>query len=129
MSVLFSLFGIVALLGCAFLLSESRSSINWKTVSRALLLQLGFAALVLYFPMGQAALASLSNGVAGLLSFADEGIRFLLVISLLLVSSSLFASFLSSFSSALLSLPFTTWASCKSNSIYRRRYPEILGYQ
>lgn len=77
MSVLFSLFGIVALLGCAFLLSESRSSINWKTVSRALLLQLGFAALVLYFPMGQAALASLSNGVAGLLSFADEGIRFL----------------------------------------------------
>ncbi|ETX23659.1 na+ dependent nucleoside transporter family protein, partial [Vibrio parahaemolyticus IDH02640] len=30
-----------------------------------------------------------------------------------LVSSSLFASFLSSFSSALLSLPFTTWASCK----------------
>lgn len=113
MSVLFSLFGIVALLGCAFLLSESRSSINWKTVSRALLLQLGFAALVLYFPMGQAALASLSNGVAGLLSFADEGIRFLLVISLLLVSSSLFASFLSSFSSALLSLPFTTWASCK----------------
>ncbi|NOI70936.1 NupC/NupG family nucleoside CNT transporter [Vibrio owensii] len=77
MSVLFSLFGIVALLGCAFLLSESRSSINWKTVSRALLLQMGFAALVLYFPWGQAALASLSSGVAGLLSFADEGIKFL----------------------------------------------------
>ena len=77
MSVLFSLFGIVALLGCAFLLSEGRSSINWKTVSRALMLQMGFAALVLYFPLGQAALASLSNGVAGLLSFADEGIKFL----------------------------------------------------
>lgn len=27
--------------------------------------------------MGQAALASLSSGVAGLLSFADEGIKFL----------------------------------------------------
>ncbi|MGU3847196.1 Na+ dependent nucleoside transporter N-terminal domain-containing protein, partial [Vibrio diabolicus] len=54
MSVLFSLFGIVALLGCAFLLSEGRSSINWKTVSRALMLQMGFAALVLYFPLGQA---------------------------------------------------------------------------
>ncbi|UFN71730.1 NupC/NupG family nucleoside CNT transporter [Vibrio alginolyticus] len=77
MSVLFSLFGIVALLGCAFLLSEGRSSINWKTVSRALMLQMGFAALVLYFPLGQAALASLSSGVAGLLSFADEGIKFL----------------------------------------------------
>ena len=77
MSVLFSLFGIVALLGCAFLLSEGRSFINWKTVSRALMLQMGFAALVLYFPLGQAALASLSSGVAGLLSFADEGIKFL----------------------------------------------------
>ncbi len=113
MSVLFSLFGIVALLGCAFLLSEGRSSINWKTVSRALMLQMGFAALVLYFPLGQAALASLSNGVAGLLSFADEGLNSSLVTSLLLALSSLFVSFLSSSSSVLLSPPFTTWALCK----------------
>ncbi|RJX75387.1 NupC/NupG family nucleoside CNT transporter [Vibrio sinensis] len=77
MNVLFGLFGIVVLIACAVLLSESRKSINWKTVSRALLLQVGFAALVLYFPMGQAALTSLSSGVAGLLSFADQGISFL----------------------------------------------------
>ncbi|HDV5448041.1 TPA: NupC/NupG family nucleoside CNT transporter [Vibrio cholerae] len=62
---------------CAYLLSESRSAINWKTISRALLLQIGFAALVLYFPLGQTALSSLSNGVSGLLGFADVGIRFL----------------------------------------------------
>ncbi|WP_119561736.1 NupC/NupG family nucleoside CNT transporter [Vibrio cholerae] len=61
---------------CAYLLSESRSAINWKTISRALLLQIGFAALVLYFPLGQTALSSLSNGVSGLLGFADVGIRF-----------------------------------------------------
>ncbi|WP_071196692.1 NupC/NupG family nucleoside CNT transporter, partial [Vibrio cholerae] len=53
------------------------SAINWKTISRALLLQIGFAALVLYFPLGQTALSSLSNGVSGLLGFADVGIRFL----------------------------------------------------
>ncbi|PMI97806.1 transporter, partial [Vibrio splendidus] len=52
-------------------------SINWKTVSRALLLQIGFAALVLYFPWGQLALTSLSNGVSSLLGFADVGIAFL----------------------------------------------------
>lgn len=77
MNVLFGLIGVVALLLCAVLLSESRQSINWKTVSRALLLQVGFAALVLYFPWGQAALTSLSSGVSSLLGFADEGIRFL----------------------------------------------------
>ncbi|UUM32874.1 NupC/NupG family nucleoside CNT transporter [Vibrio japonicus] len=77
MNVLFGLIGVVALLLCAVLLSESRKSINWKTVSRALFLQVGFAALVLYFPWGQAALTSLSSGVSSLLGFADEGIGFL----------------------------------------------------
>lgn len=77
MNILFSLVGILALIACAYLLSENRSSINWKTVSRALLLQVGFAALVLYFPWGQSALASISGGVSSLLGFADAGIRFL----------------------------------------------------
>ncbi|UPQ89772.1 NupC/NupG family nucleoside CNT transporter [Vibrio sinaloensis] len=77
MNVLFGLIGIAVLLLCAVLLSESRGAINWKTVSRALLLQVAFAALVLYFPWGQAALTSLSGGVSSLLGFADEGIAFL----------------------------------------------------
>ncbi|USD35198.1 MULTISPECIES: NupC/NupG family nucleoside CNT transporter [Vibrio] len=77
MNVLFGLIGVATLLLCAVLLSESRKAINWKTVSRALLLQVGFAALVLYFPWGQTALTSLSNGVSSLLGFADEGIGFL----------------------------------------------------
>lgn len=77
MNFLFGLIGISALLLCAVLLSENRRLINWKTVSRALLLQVSFAALVLYFPLGQAALTGLSSGVSSLLGFADEGIRFL----------------------------------------------------
>ncbi|TCN74069.1 CNT family concentrative nucleoside transporter [Vibrio crassostreae] len=77
MNILFGFVGVLALIACAYLLSESRSSINWKTVSRALLLQIGFAALVLYFPWGQLALTSLSNGVSSLLGFADAGIAFL----------------------------------------------------
>lgn len=77
MNILFGLVGVIVLMACAYLLSESRSSINWKTVLRALLLQVGFAALVLYFSWGQTALASMSNGVASLLGFADAGISFL----------------------------------------------------
>ncbi|MEZ9870907.1 MULTISPECIES: NupC/NupG family nucleoside CNT transporter [unclassified Vibrio] len=77
MNILFGFVGVLALIACAYLLSESRSSIKWKTVSRALLLQIGFAALVLYFPWGQLALTSLSNGVSSLLGFADVGIAFL----------------------------------------------------
>ncbi|MGI9888243.1 NupC/NupG family nucleoside CNT transporter [Vibrio chagasii] len=77
MNILFGFVGVIALIACAYLLSESRSSINWKTVVRALLLQIGFAALVLYFPWGQLALTSLSNGVSSLLGFADAGIAFL----------------------------------------------------
>ncbi|EPF3186975.1 NupC/NupG family nucleoside CNT transporter [Vibrio cholerae] len=77
MAILFGIIGVTVLILCAYLLSESRSAINWKTISRALLLQIGFAALVLYFPLGQTALSSLSNEVSGLLGFADVGIRFL----------------------------------------------------
>ncbi|EGR0891414.1 NupC/NupG family nucleoside CNT transporter [Vibrio cholerae] len=77
MAILFGIIGVTVLILCAYLLSESRSAINWKTISRALLLQIGFAALVLYFPLGQTALSSLSNWVSGLLGFADVGIRFL----------------------------------------------------
>ncbi|EOW9237574.1 NupC/NupG family nucleoside CNT transporter [Vibrio cholerae] len=77
MAISFGIIGVTVLILCAYLLSESRSAINWKTISRALLLQIGFAALVLYFPLGQTALSSLSNGVSGLLGFADVGIRFL----------------------------------------------------
>ena len=77
MNILFGFVGVIVLIACAYLLSESRSSINWKTVIRALLLQIGFAALVLYFPWGQLALTSLSNGVSSLLGFADAGIAFL----------------------------------------------------
>jgi len=77
MNILFGLVGVIALMACAYLLSESRSAIRWKTVLRALLLQVSFAALVLYFPWGQLALTSLSNGVSSLLGFADAGIAFL----------------------------------------------------
>ncbi|PSW30601.1 NupC/NupG family nucleoside CNT transporter [Photobacterium phosphoreum] len=76
MQLLISLAGIVVLVLFAILLSDNRKAINWRTVIGALVLQASFAALVLYIPLGQKMLGAMSNGVAGLLSFADVGIHF-----------------------------------------------------
>ncbi len=77
MQLLMGLLGVVSLIAIAWLLSEKRTAINWRTIFGAFAIQTGFAALVLYFPAGQSALAVVSNGAAGLMSFADEGINFL----------------------------------------------------
>ncbi|MBP4043136.1 NupC/NupG family nucleoside CNT transporter [Aeromonas sp. SrichE-2G] len=76
MTLLLSLVGMLALMFIAWLASENRRAIRWRTVLGALALQTGFAALVLYFPPGQVLLGALSNGVSALLGFADSGIRF-----------------------------------------------------
>ncbi|HIF9178643.1 TPA: NupC/NupG family nucleoside CNT transporter [Photobacterium damselae] len=76
MQLLISIAGILVLILCAWAFSENKRAINWRTVGGALFLQASFAALVLYIPIGQKMLGAMSDGVAGLLSFADEGIEF-----------------------------------------------------
>ncbi|POG24519.1 NupC/NupG family nucleoside CNT transporter [Aeromonas bestiarum] len=76
MTLLLSLVGMLALMFIAWLASENRRAIRWRTVLGALALQTGFAALVLYFPPGQIMLGAMSNGVSALLGFTDSGIRF-----------------------------------------------------
>lgn len=77
MQLLVSLAGIVVLVLIAMAFSENRKAINWRTVGGALLIQACFAALVLYIPVGQKILGSMSNGISSLLSFANVGIEFL----------------------------------------------------
>lgn len=72
-----SLIGMVALVAIAVLFSENRKAIKLRTVGMAFAIQAGFAALVLYIPAGQAALASLSEGVQHVINYADTGINFL----------------------------------------------------
>lgn len=76
MQLLISIAGILVLILCAWAFSENKKAINWRTAGGALFLQAGFAALVLYIPIGQKMLGAMSDGVAGLLSFADVGIQF-----------------------------------------------------
>ncbi|MDO2948276.1 NupC/NupG family nucleoside CNT transporter [Aeromonas simiae] len=72
-----ALLGILAILAVATLCSNNRRHIPLRTVSFALLLQLAFAALVLWLPAGQAVLNAVSQGVSSVINYGQEGIAFL----------------------------------------------------
>ena len=77
MPVLYSLLGILVILGIAILFSSDRRAIRPRVVGAAFALQAGFAALVLYFPPGKQVLQGASAGVAALLGYAQAGVDFL----------------------------------------------------
>jgi len=77
LNALRGIFGIIALLGVAFFLSTNRKAINWRTVGFAFTLQMLLGAFVLYIPFGKDVLASISNGVQGVIDSAKVGIEFL----------------------------------------------------
>ncbi|KLV09279.1 nucleoside transporter NupC [Photobacterium aquae] len=77
MQVLSSLIGVVLLIALAFLLSERRNRINWRTVFGALAIQMTFAAIVLYSPFGREALSSFSDSVQQVINYSHDGISFL----------------------------------------------------
>ena len=75
--VVASLLGIVAILVLAFLLSTGKRRIRLRVVAAAFALQAVLALIVLRTPWGVAAIAALANGVAALLSYANQGTAFL----------------------------------------------------
>ncbi|MDA2939034.1 NupC/NupG family nucleoside CNT transporter, partial [Acidobacteria bacterium AH-259-A15] len=64
------------LLGVAYLFSNNRAAIRWKTVVWGIVLQLLFALFILKFDFGQRVLSAVARGVTRLVSFADEGSGF-----------------------------------------------------
>lgn len=68
--------GIFILIGLALALSSQRSAINWRTVGGAFALQVGIALFILYVPAGVAALLTVTEFVASIIAFADQGINF-----------------------------------------------------
>jgi len=75
--ILASLVGILLILGLAFLLSTGKRRIRPRVVGAAFALQALMAFLVLGTTGGRAVIAGMSNGVAALLSYANEGTAFL----------------------------------------------------
>lgn len=75
--MLISLLGYCVLIGFAWLCSTSRKNINWRTIVGAITIQFAFGALVLYVPAGKIALVWLSEVVATVIAYGDDGIGFL----------------------------------------------------
>ena len=76
MSILISLIGIGTIFGLAFLLSNNRKAINYRTVVLAFVLQVSIAGLILYVPAGGQLLNGLVVGVQHVINYANDGIVF-----------------------------------------------------
>ncbi|MBM7071673.1 NupC/NupG family nucleoside CNT transporter [Shewanella sp. 202IG2-18] len=77
MDILMSLVGVTVLLGIAFLLSNNKKAINFRTVGGALAIQALFGGFVLYVPFGKDVLKTVSDGVSSVIGFSQSGISFL----------------------------------------------------
>ena len=77
MERIISAFGIIVILGIAWLWSSDRRAISWRTVAWGVGLQLIFATLVIAFPLGVEVFRRIGDGVGWFLGFANEGAVFL----------------------------------------------------
>ncbi len=77
MTIIMSLVGIVTLFLLAWLLSNNRKRINYRTVATAFGLQVAMAALILYVPGGGTVLNAVASAVQSVIDYANVGIRFL----------------------------------------------------
>ncbi len=68
--------GIILILGLAYLLSNNRKAINYRTVGTGLLLQAGLAVFILKTSVGQSFFKWLGDAVTKVLSFSDAGAQF-----------------------------------------------------
>ncbi len=76
MDRLIGILGFVLILGVAYLLSNNRKAINYRTVGMGLLIQVLLAVFILKTPVGKAIFEWLGKAVTKVLSFSDEGSRF-----------------------------------------------------
>ena len=70
-------FGLLVLIGIAYVFSKDRSQINWRLVASGVALQLVFALLVLKTTVGQVIFEFFANVFAGALDFTYEGTAFI----------------------------------------------------
>jgi CNT family concentrative nucleoside transporter len=77
MPILFGLFGLVVLLGIAWLFSNNKGKVDWRLVAIGVSLQIAFAALVLLVPGGKDAFDALGHGFVKILSFVSAGSNFI----------------------------------------------------
>ena len=75
MQKIFGFIGMFAIVGITYLFSSNKKEINWKSVSYAFIAQIVLALLLIKTPLWKC-VEWLSNGVAWVLTQANEGINF-----------------------------------------------------
>ena len=73
----FGLFGLAVLIGIVFLFSNNKKAVDWKLVATGIVLQIGFAALVLLVPGGREVFDWLGQVFVKILSFVNAGSSFI----------------------------------------------------
>jgi CNT family concentrative nucleoside transporter len=76
MDRLISLFGLVVMIGLAWLLGRNRFRISLRIIVGGLILQLAFGAVILRTPVGTAAISGANDAFLALNRCVDEGSRF-----------------------------------------------------
>ena len=76
MAILNSIIGILFIFAVAYLLSNNKKHIKWRTIIIGFLIQVGFALIVLKWSVGRYVLSKVALGVQGVISYANEGIGF-----------------------------------------------------
>lgn len=77
MAILNSILGIIFIFLVAFLLSNNKKKINWRTIIIGFLIQFGFALVALKWSVGKFVLNKIALGVQSVINYANEGIKFL----------------------------------------------------
>ena len=73
----FGLFGLAVLIGITWLFSNNKRAVDWKLVATGITLQIAFAALVILVPGGREVFDALGHGFVKVLSFVNEGSKFI----------------------------------------------------
>jgi concentrative nucleoside transporter, CNT family len=72
-----SLLGLLVMIGIAYLLSEKKKAIQWRTVITGILLQVVFGLIILKTDLGRATFDTIGRGFNAILSYTGEGAKFL----------------------------------------------------
>ena len=73
MDRLIGITGIEIILGIAYLMSNNRKAINYKTIGVGFLLQIFFAVFIFKVPLGEKLFMMMGNFVTKILDFATDG--------------------------------------------------------
>lgn len=77
MEILRGLFGLLVLIGIAFIFSKHKKQVNWRLVGSGVAIQIVLGLLVFKVPVFASAFGYVAGFFTQLLSFTDEGARFI----------------------------------------------------